>query len=180
MIQVDAQSMVLVVLGAIGGLLFSWAGKHLLDWLLLRRIRDWWAGKSKRKALNRIEQIMNQYENELLYATDARYTVAASELRICVLICTLFVMACLTLPLIIKGSNLSTSMDFFSFLMAGGALAFLFAFGSIHNKNMKLFRDASPLRDNAIARLKPLLKKTGLTDVEIDQWLENVPKIPVQ
>ena len=34
--------------GAIGVLLYTWGGRHLLDWLLLPRVKDLWARRTKK------------------------------------------------------------------------------------------------------------------------------------
>jgi hypothetical protein len=56
-----------IVLGFMGFLL-AWAGKHLLDRLLLPRVVDWWALQNKKWAMERAVQLLKQLEMESKYA----------------------------------------------------------------------------------------------------------------
>jgi hypothetical protein len=58
-----------IVLGIIGFLL-AWAGKHLLDRLVLPRVLDWWARKNQKWAMERAAQLLEQLEKESKYASE--------------------------------------------------------------------------------------------------------------
>jgi hypothetical protein len=73
-------SLTSIVLGIVGFLL-AWAGKHLLDRLLLPRVLDWWARKNKKWAMERATQLLKQLEMEARCALDTRHLILFLEDR---------------------------------------------------------------------------------------------------
>ena len=46
------------IVSGIIAFLLAWAGKHVLDRLLLPRVLDWWARKNKKWAMERAAQLL--------------------------------------------------------------------------------------------------------------------------
>jgi hypothetical protein len=97
-----------IVLGIIG-FLFAWAGKHVLDHLLLPRVLDWWARKNKKWAMERAAQLLEQLERESKYASDTRHLILFLENRTAAIVITLGILNGLGIITVIVPVNFNNS-----------------------------------------------------------------------
>jgi hypothetical protein len=55
--------------------LFWWGAKHFHDAFVLPPIRDWWARRNTRAALQMAEVVLEQLERDMRSASDLRYLI---------------------------------------------------------------------------------------------------------
>jgi hypothetical protein len=172
-----------IVLGIIGFLL-AWAGKHLLDRLVLPRVLDWWARKNQKWAMERAAQLLEQLEKESKYASDTRHLILFLENRTATMVITLGILNALGIITII----VPVEPEFQQFKLATAPILLLipvmgalmiYAVNYINRRFVSLFTDANAHWEKTIARLIPLLRAAGLSEKEIKDWLEEVPPVPV-
>jgi hypothetical protein len=173
-----------IVLGFMGFLL-AWAGRHLLDRLLLPRVVDWWALQNKKWAMERAVQLLKQLEMESKYASDTRHFILFLEDRTATIVLTLGLFNAVGIIIIIgwpvepESQQFRVVITLILLLVPVTVVLLLYALRYVNRRFVSLFTDAQAHWDETIARLNPLLRAAGLSEKEIKDWLEKVPSVPV-
>jgi hypothetical protein len=79
MVTVDLTSFLWGSAGTVTIFIAGWATKHALDRLLLPRVLDWWATRTRSLALMRAQTIVDNFESDLLTYSDIRLLLYTSD-----------------------------------------------------------------------------------------------------
>jgi hypothetical protein len=172
-----------IVLG-ITGFLIAWAGKHLLDRLLLPRVVDWWARQNKKWAIERAVQVLKQLEMESKCASDTRHLILFLEDRTAIMVIALGVFNALCIitlifPLEPEFARFKEATAPILLLVPVMGFLMIYSVRYLNRRFVSLFTDANAHWDKTIVRLNRLLQAAGLSEKEIKDWLEKVPPVPV-
>jgi hypothetical protein len=180
---IDFPSLMVGAASVVGLFLLQWAGKHFLDAFVLPRIRDWWAGRSKKAALQMAGEVLKQSETEARDVADVRFLLLRVYRMISAIALSATIFITLMLILIALGQNVPGSEERgFSqaMLLIVPALYALWLFGVRYEYTRLdgMMQNPAKHREEMITRLRKLLKGGGFTENEIEEWLKSkVPQI---
>ena len=110
---IDVVSLLWGAAGAAALLFLQWAARHLLDWLFLPLVKDWWASLSKRNALKRAEQLLEYLKSNF----EDRFDVVALVSKRSYLIVQLILLTTvLNMCFHFLGRNVDADPELLSFL----------------------------------------------------------------
>jgi len=180
---IDPLSTALGVLGAYLIWLIQWGAKHFHDAFILPRIRDWWARRNAKAALQMAEVVLEQFERNVRSASDVRYLIlhVYQMLITAVLSSALFII--LSFMLLFLDRHFSVGGGETIDLLVLGVVAAVYAlwlFVAVkyeYKKSVAMFLNMAEHRAATVARLKTLLVAAGLNDDQIREWLCQVPSV---
>jgi hypothetical protein len=173
-----------VIIGALLVFFLQWAGKHVLDRLVLPRVLDWWATLSKQMALNRAAMLLKTFELDLKLATNIPLFLLRIEKRqyhwesiprtINVLL-ILAIFAHLTIPEQQPPPD-PTKLVIAVILVISLSIVSMFL---ENRRDYLVLSDLINYRDRTITRLEALFKAAGLDENEIRERIGRVPSVPL-
>jgi hypothetical protein len=173
-----------LIIGGVIVFFLQWAGRHILDRLVLPRFLDRWAKLSKTMARNRGRFLLTQFEDNLRIYSNIHLFVLRLEDRRTKLFAFLFAITILVVLAIL--SFLYTPGDqatphqvaFLVFAVIVMCASSVFTFVIETRRDYKTFSDFGAYRARTIARLEKLLQAAGLNESAIRERIEAVPAVP--
>ena len=174
-----------VIIGGLIVFFLQWAGRHLLDRLVLPRVLDWWARQSSKMALNRAEILLKQFENDVKAYSNIRLFILRIEDRRNKLFSFPFTVALLMIYAILTNQYIpgekATYGQIAFLLFAIIAICAYWSFGFIYQnrRDYRVFENFNIYRIEIIERVEKLFQAAGLDESAIRERVERLPGVPL-
>jgi hypothetical protein len=175
------------VLTAYPAWLFGWGAKHFHDAFVLPLIRDWWARRNAKAALQMAEAVLLQLEGDMRAASDVRhlilhvYRMLSAAVLSSALFMTLFLMLLFFDRFSTERGTGTANLPSLLLLAMVAAVYALWLFVGVrfeYKKTAAMFLNLAEHRAATISRLKTLLVAADLNDDQVQEWLDRVPPLP--
>jgi hypothetical protein len=187
---IDLLSLLWGVAGTAALFFFGWIAKHLLDRLLLPRLLDWWATRTRARALQRASRLIARFQRDLKDYSDVRILLYKTDESLRNTMFILFVIFVVCVAALLRAERVTHVLDYVNpldstvdysvltvFTVKIGLslilllnLALLWAFIGRPTLNREMIESPQTVAFSTLGRVDRLLVAAGLTPAERDTW----------
>ena len=171
----------------------GWAAKHVLDRLLLPRLLDWWATRTRARALQRAQILVSNFEYEVVVYADIRMLLYRTDGRLRLIVFIILITLLFSVVIVLRVDTANDLINTYNPLRAAkesGSITISFVRGGIYlamlldlgflwflvgrpTLNPEMILSPKLIADRTLGRIDKLLVAAGLTDVEQADWRIN-------